>query len=214
MRTLHIFAFLALAASTAAPASSKPKPALLRGTIVSATSTTLVVRTASGSKAVSFGPKMRFLGIRPSSLAKVTDGAFIGTAVVPRPDGTFTSTEVHIFAPSLRGTGEGFTKMDSQGKRMMANSTVRSVETPSRMMANSTVRSVNASAAGKTITLVFKSGKKVITIPPATPIVYIEPGSKALLMRGAHVLVVAVPAESGLIAKTLLVGEHGTVPPM
>jgi hypothetical protein len=45
-----------------------------------------------------------------SALADVTAGSFIGTTVAPQPDGTFKSTEVHIFAPALRGTGEGLHK--------------------------------------------------------------------------------------------------------
>jgi hypothetical protein len=35
-----------------------------------------------------------------SALADVTAGSFIGTTVAPQPDGTFKSTEVHIFAPA------------------------------------------------------------------------------------------------------------------
>ncbi|HLY02530.1 MAG TPA: hypothetical protein VKR56_08530 [Candidatus Cybelea sp.] len=82
-----------------------------------------------------------------SALADVTAGSFIGTTVAPQPDGTFKSTEVHIFAPALRGTGEGFTQMNDSAKHMMANSTVRTVAVPN-MMANSTVRSVHIPVRG------------------------------------------------------------------
>ncbi len=213
-RTRLIVIVLALAASTAAPASSEPKLVLLRGPITSATATSIVISTASGPKTASFDPHTHFLGIGPSALAKVTKGSFVGTAVVPQADGTFRSTEVHIFAPSLRGTDEGFTKMDPEGKRMMANSTVRAIDTPLRLMANSTVRSARSSADDTTITLVFKSGRKVIKIPRATPVVSLEPGSKALLVLGAHVLVFALPESRGLTAKSLLIGERGVIPPL
>jgi hypothetical protein len=196
----------------AAPAQSTPRATRLEGTIVSVTAMSIVVRTSSGQNTISLSPSTRFLGLSNSSLEKVTQGSFIGTTVVPQPDNTFVSTEVHIFAPALRGTGEGFTKMDSAGTHMMANSTVRTVARASHMMANSTVRTVGSSGGRKTITMAFPSGTKTITIPANTPVTYIEPGSKAALVPGARVLVLAVSSPSGLAAKTLVVGEHGAAP--
>ncbi|MGB6985577.1 MAG: hypothetical protein WBD74_06310 [Candidatus Aquilonibacter sp.] len=188
------------------------KTTRLNGTIVSATATSIDIRTSSGERTLSLAQSTRVLGLSNSSLDKVTQGSFIGTTVVPQPDNTCVSTEVHIFAPALRGTGEGFSKMDSGGTHMMANSTVRTVAQGSHMMANSTVRSVGSSAGRKMITMVFPSGTKSIVIPANTPVTYIEPGSKALLVPGAHVLVLAVQSPSGLAAKTLVVGEHGATP--
>ncbi|HLI96619.1 MAG TPA: hypothetical protein VKT72_11105 [Candidatus Baltobacteraceae bacterium] len=52
------------------------------------------------------------LDLTKSSLDNVKNDSFIGTTVVPQPDGTYTSTEVHIFAGALRGMREGFTKMN------------------------------------------------------------------------------------------------------
>jgi hypothetical protein len=196
----------------AAPAQSMGKTTRLEGTVVSATATSVVIKTSIGENTVSLARTTRFLGLTNSSLDKVTQGSFIGTTVVPQPDNTFVSTEVHIFAPSLRGTGEGFTKMDSGGTHMMANSTVRTVAQASHMMANSTVRTVGSSGGRKMITMVFASGTKTITIPANTPVTYIEPGSRAALVPGAHVLVLAVSSPSGLAAKTLVIGEHGATP--
>ncbi len=188
------------------------KTTRLNGTIVSVTAKSIVIKTPTGERTLSLAQSTRVLGLSNSSLNKVTQSSFIGTTVVPQPDNTYVSTEVHIFAPALRGTGEGFTKMDSGGTHMMANSTVRTVTQASHMMANSTVRSVGSSGGRKTITMVFPSGTKTIAIPANTPVTYIEPGSKALLVAGAKVLVLAVPSPSGLAAKTLVVGEHGATP--
>ena len=196
----------------AAPAQSMGKTTRLEGTVVSATATSVVIKTSIGENTVSLARTTRFLGLTNSSLDKVTQGSFIGTTVVQQTDNTFVSTEVHIFAPSLRGTGEGFTKMDSGGTHMMANSTVRTVAQASHMMANSTVRTVGSSGGRKMITMVFASGTKTITIPANTPVTYIEPGSRAALVPGAHVLVLAVSSPSGLAAKTLVIGEHGATP--
>jgi hypothetical protein len=196
----------------AAPAQSMANVVRVDGTVVSATATSIVVATASGSKTVALAPKMRFFGLTNSSLDKVTQGSFIGTTVAPQPDGTFKSVEVHIFAPSLRGTGEGFTKMGGPGKHMMANSTVKTVSHSANMMANSTVRTVGPSNGGKTISMVFPSGTKSITIPANTKVTYIEPGTKAMLAPGAHVLLLTTSTKAGLVANTIVVGEHGATP--
>ncbi len=210
-----ISAFLMVVAASAAAAAAAPMQQLtpLSGTVVSVSANALVVKTSAGNQSIAFGPKMRFFAIDKSSLANVEQGSFIGTTVVPQPNGTYTSTEVHIFAPSLRGTGEGFSKMDSQGHHMMANSTVKSVEQP-HMMANSTVRTVGSSAAGKTITMTFPSGTKTIVIPASVPVVSIDKGSRAMLVPGAHIRAGVMNGSHGLVAGFLLVGEHGTVPPM
>jgi hypothetical protein len=208
MRNLFIIAaLLASLFPVAVPAQSMGKSMRLEGTIVSATATAIIIKTSSGNDTLSLARSTRLLSRSNSSLDKVTQGSFIGTTVVPQPDGTFVSTEVHIFAPSLRGTGEGFTKMDSNGSHMMANSTVRTVAAASHMMANSTVRTVGSSGGRKTITMVFPSGTKTIAIPANVPVTYIGPGSRAALVPGAHVLVLAVPTSSGLAAKTLVVGN-------
>jgi hypothetical protein len=213
MRNLFIIAaLLASLFPVAVPAQSMGKSMRLEGTIVSATATAIIIKTSSGNDTLSLARSTRLLSRSNSSLDKVTQGSFIGTTVVPQPDGTFVSTEVHIFAPSLRGTGEGFTKMDSNGSHMMANATVRTVAQASHMMANSTVRTVGSNGGRKMITMIFPSGTKTITIPSNTPVTYIEPGSKAALVTGAHILVLAVPSSSGLAAKTVVVGEHGAKP--
>lgn len=195
----------------AALAQSMGTTTRLTGAVVSNTATSVVIKTASGRSTVSLGQHVRYLTLSNSSLDSVTQGSFIGTTVVPQPDGTYVSTEVHIFAPSLRGMGEGFTKMDSGGTHMMANSTVRSVAAPN-MMANSTVRTVGSNGGRKTITMVFASGTKTIAIPANVPVTYIQPGSKTALHPGAHVLAIAKQTPSGLEAQALVVGEGGAIP--
>lgn len=190
-----------------------PNQISLVGTVVSAGAKVLVIETSAGRKTISYNAKARFFGIGSSSIDQVTAGSFIGTAVAPQPDGSFRSTEVHIFAPSLRGTGEGFTKMDDGRGHMMANSTVRTIAQPN-MMANATVTTVGQTGAGKTITMVFPSGTKHIHIPVGIPIVYIEPGTTAMLVPGAHVRIAALQVGNALVAKFILVGQHGLVPPM
>jgi hypothetical protein len=212
LRSIALFFAVALIAPLAARAEVNSQQINLSGTLVSTTASTLTIDTSSGRMTVSYDSKSRFFVVSKSSVNDIADGSFIGTAVAPQPDGTFTSTEVHIFAPALRGTGEGFTQMGDSGKHMMANSTVRTVAAPN-MMANSTVRTVGSTAAGKTITMTFPSGTKTIHIPSNVPVTYIEPGSMATLTHGAHVRVVALANGQVLTAKYVLVGKNGMVPP-
>lgn len=210
MRSVFMVAALvAWVVPIAAPAQSSANAVRLTGTVVSVEAKSAVVRTDSGEQTITFGPAVRFLSLSKSSLEKVTQNAFIGTTVVPEPDNTYVSTEVHIFAPSLRGTGEGFTRMDSSGKHMMANSTVKTVARPTNMMANSSVQTVASNAGQKKITMVFPSGTIHVTIPPSTPVTYIEPASRSMLVPGAHVLVLGARGSSGIEAKTFVIAQHG-----
>lgn len=194
-------------------ANSQGATMRVHATVVSTTSSSVVVSTSSGSQiTVALTPNVRILGVDRSSLDKVVPGSYIGTTVVPQADGTHKSTEVHIFAASLRGTGEGFTKMDPSGNKMMANSTVR--EAPERMMANSTVRSMSADAGSKMISMQFPSGTKRISIPPDVPVLQLEPGSKSLLVKGASVLLVTGADGQPSKPRIILVGEHGAPLPL
>jgi hypothetical protein len=212
MRMIALFFAVVLIVPLNVRAAENSQRVTLSGTLVSATSSTLVIATSSGRKAVSYNSKVRFFAVSKSALDRIAQGAFIGTTVAPQADGTFTSTEVHIFAPVLRGTGEGFTQMGDSGKHMMANATVRTVAKPN-MMANSTVKTVGSTAAGKTITMRFPSGTKVIHIPANVPVFYLEPGTMAMLTPGAHVRVAVLANGEALTARFVLVGKNGTVPP-
>jgi hypothetical protein len=211
MRIFSIAALLCVALLTGAPAQAAS--ARVHATVVSLQSSSLVVSTPSGTTmTVTLAPGVRLLAVRKSSLEDVGPGSYIGTTVVPQPNGTYQSTEVHIFAPSLRGTGEGFTKMDPSGSKMMANSTVR--EAPEHMMANSTVRSASSSAGAKTISMVFPSGRKTIVIPPSVPVIELDPGTKALLVKGAPVLLIGAENGPPSSIRAILVGRPGTVLPL
>jgi hypothetical protein len=212
VRMVALFFAAVLTASQTARSAETSQHVNLSGTLVSATATTLVIETSAGRKTVSYNPKLRFFAVSKSALDRVTQDAFIGTTVALRPDGSYTSTEVHIFAPVLRGTGEGFTQINGSGRRMMANATVRSVAKPN-IMANSTVRTIGSTPTGKTITMTFPSGTKTIHIPSSVPVVYIEPGTVAMLIPGAHVRVAALAKGTALTARFVLVGKNGMLPP-
>jgi hypothetical protein len=99
----------------------------------------------------------------------------------------------------MRGTGEGHRPFDLQ---------------PSSTMTNGTVGSVTGSV-GRTLTVTYADGAKTIVVPPDTPVVTYEPGSRALLVPGAHVIVMGFEAAEGQLSATRIsVGKDGLVPPM
>ena len=61
----------------------------------------------------------------------------------------------------------------------------------------------------------YKGGEKTIVVPPNAPVVTFEPGSRDMLVPGAHVIVFGTKAADGKVtANRILVGKNGLVPPM
>ena len=82
-------------------------------------------------------------------------------------------------------------------------------------MTNATVAKVAAAPSGQTLTLTYKGdGKQTIVVPPGTPIVTFQPGTKADAKVGAKLLVTATKDGEGLKAARLAVGKDGFTPPM
>jgi len=104
-----------------------------------------------------------------------------------------------VFPESMRGTGEGHHPFDLQPRSTMTNGTVGAV-------------TINP---GRSLTVTYPDGQKTIVVPADTPVVTYEPGSPALLVPGAHVIVMGTEAADGkLSASQILVGKNGLVPPM
>ena len=118
---------------------------------------------------------------------------------MPQPDGTQRALEIHVFPESMRGTGEGHRPFDLQPQSTMTNGTVGSV----------------TGTIGRTLTVTYQGGEKTIVVPPDTPIVAFEPGTRAMLAAGAHIILIGTRAEDGVITATrILVGKDGLIPPM
>ena len=176
------------------------RPITLRGTIVGLEGTQLRVATAAGAEVVTLVPPLTVTGATRASLADIGPGTFLGTAARAQPDGTFRALEVHIFAESMRGTGEGH----------------RPMEAPGTTMTNASVDALVQRADGPLLTLKHKDGVTQVLVPPDAPIVRFGPGDPSLLVPGASVVVFrAVRAADGTVsASRLTVGVDGTRLPM
>ena len=189
-----------LAAAHAQPA--QPARTAVRGTIAQVSATSLEVTARNGTKStITLPANVRVAAVSIAKLTDIKPDSYVGTAAVPQADGTLKALEVHVFAASLRGMGEGFRPWEgADGKKgSMTNGTVGSVVTTS----------------GTTMKVKYKEGEKTVVVPPDVPVVYLEPGDATLMKVGAPALVFAQKGDGGaLTAMNVIIGKDGTIPPM
>src|ERR1700688_2073638 len=202
MRTTAIRAALVLVAAlaaTAAPAQA-PQTVHLRGVIEKVDGNTVSAKSDKGDAlTLILADKMLVVDVVKASMADIKAGDFIGSGAMPQPDGSQKAIEVHIFAESMRGTGEGFRPWDGAPNSTMTNGTV-----------GTTVTSVD----GPVITVKYKDGDKKIVVTPDVPIVRYEIGDMSAVKPGvAFTIVAAVKKPDGSfdIAR-INVGRDGVVP--
>lgn len=188
---------LAFAQAPAAPAPTQR----IRGDVLSVDGLNLRVKERSGaSMDIKLAEAYVVTGVAKVGIEAITLNAFVGAATMQQSDGTLSALEVLVFPESGRGSGEGHYPWDLQ---------------PGSMMTNATVAEVVSMGPSRRMTLRYKDGEKVIVVPASAPIVTFEPGDRAMLKAGAHVLLTATRQPDGsLTAARVAVGKDGLVPPM
>jgi hypothetical protein len=174
----------------------------VRGTIEQIDGDTMQVKGSNGtSVTVHLAQNAKIAVVSKASLADVKPGGFIGTAAMPRPDGSLQATEVHIFAESMRGTGEGNRAWDTG---------------PGSSMTNGTVGQQVDNVQGNTLTVKYRGGEKAVTVTPSTKVVALAPGERKDLKLNEKVFIPAATAvgNSSFEASRLTVGKDGVAPPM
>jgi hypothetical protein len=189
-----------MAGTIGAAFAQTPTPSRLRATIDSVTATTMTVTPRSGAPTtIALPPDVPVAAVTIAKISDIKPGSYIGTAAAPQADGTQKALEVHVFPPSMVGSGEGFRPWDSAPNSTMTNGTVGDL----------------VGSHGRTLTVKYNGGEKTVIVPEDVPIVSIEPGTRGLLTPGAHVIVFANKGtDGGLTAMRILAGEHGLTPPM
>ncbi len=175
----------------------------IRGDLVALDGLKLQVRSRGGeSLVVRLAENYAVTAVTRIDLDAIKPGAFVGAASMPQPDGTLTALEVLVFPEAMRGTGEGHYAWDLKPGSMMTNATVADAATLT-------------ATHGRRLTLKYKDGEKTLLVPEQVPVVTFEPGEKAMLVPGAHVLLTATQQPDGsLTAARVVVGKNGLVPPM
>jgi hypothetical protein len=202
-RTAANALFLSLLVSCLALAQT-PAPAptqRIRGDVVSIDGLDLRVKERSGQMlAIKLADNYVVTAVAKVGIEAIKPNSFVGAASMPQSDGTQTALEVLVFPESGRGSNEGHYPWDLQ---------------PGSMMTNATVSEVVDVGPGRRMTLRYKDGEKVVTVPANVPIVTFEPGERSMLKPGAHLLLTATRQPDGsLTTARVAVGKDGLVPPM
>jgi hypothetical protein len=197
--TMALSAVLALSA-TAAFAQAPTAPTVVRGTVTGVTDTTLTVKTDKGPAQVALAPTWSVAVLKPVAIDAIQPGSFIGTAEMPKADGTGQSLEVHVFPPGVK-MGEGHYGWDLK---------------PGSMMTNGTVGTVVAGKKGsRELDVSYSYGKRHITVPASVPVVQMTGGQRDQVKVGTPVFMVVQKAPNGgLMAGSVAIGENGAKPPM
>jgi len=199
MRRTATFALVAALAATAALAQA-PQAVRLHGVIEKVDGNTIMAKSDNGGAlTLNLADKMLVVEVVKALIADIKDGAFIGSGAMPQPDGSQKAIEVHIFAESMRGTGEGFRPWDGAPNSTMTNGTV-----------GATVTGVD----GPVITVKYKDGEQKIVVAPEVPIVRYEVADLRALKPGvAFSVFAAVKQPDGSFdIKRINVGRDGVVP--
>jgi hypothetical protein len=173
-----------MAEQPGAPPTSPDAPLMVRGTVVTASASEIVIKTDTGAVTVAISQPFHLYARAASDLSQVKSSTFIGVTTVKQPDGSERATEIHVFPEELRGVGEG--------SRMMTPS---AASTPAGRMTNGSIsasRMTNGSAAGSrmsngsvsstngtTLVVQYSGGSQTVTVPPGTPVTELKLSGKA-----------------------------------
>ena len=191
------------AAGQSAPSAPADTMPTVRGTVVTVSPTSLVIKADTGNVTVTVTPPLQVYQREPGQLADVKDNSFIGVTTVKQPDGSERATEIHIFPEALRGLGEGSRMMTQStggtGNRMtngaVAGSRMTNGAASPARMSNGSVANANASA----LDVRYAGGSQHVTVPPNTPVTDIKSTSKALT-QGDQVVILAKRRRDGTLS--------------
>jgi hypothetical protein len=201
MNRIGILAGVAFVAAFAVSSASAQQPQRLSGTIEKVDGNTLTVKPKEGAaQTVSLTDKALIVGVTKASLADIKQGSYIGSGAVPQADGTQKAVEVHIFAESQRGTGDGH----RDGWPGAPNGTMTNGE------AGNPVTGVD----GLTLMVKYKGGEKKLLVTPSTPIVQYQVSDASALKPGAAISINAATKkpDGTLETNRINVGLNGVVP--
>jgi hypothetical protein len=218
-----------LFSSVTAIAAPPAAPTRIRGTLSSVDTGKIVVHTTTGEDLpIALTPDTKYLGVINSSLDKIEQGSYIGTATKTVGSNQI-ALEVVVFPPAMKGIGEGHYAWDklpdttlsghSYTSSAMTNGSVAAVSAPSAASVNSAMTNGSVSAASaqngvKKLTVTYKGGEQSIIVPPTAPVVTFRPATTADLTKGASVFIQAVNNGGQEMAGFVAVGIDGVKPPM
>src|SRR5215831_12811162 len=211
MSKLRILTAAALATTFAVSAVHAQQPQQqtqrLAGTIERVDGNTIFGKGRDGAAiTLKLADNVAVVAVLKATVDDIKPGAYIGSGAVPQADGSQKADEVHIFAESMRGQGDGH----RPGGYGAPNGTM----TNGAVEPTGTV-STTVGAGGEPSFLVkYKEGEKRIVVPTNAHIVRYEVGSKGDLKAGEQfaILAAAKQADGTFTAARINVGKDGGRP--
>ena len=200
MRTKTYVTAIAAAVLLAAASSASAQTVRLRGVIEKVDGNAVTAKLDKGDEVkLNLADKLQVIDVVKATLSDIKPGDFIGSGAMPQPDGSQKAIEVHIFAESMRGTGEGFRPWDGA---------------PNSTMTNGTVGNSVTGVDGPLVTVKYKDGEQKILVGPDVPIVRYEIGNAGAVKPGAAFTVVAAAKkpDGSFDVGRINVGRDGVVP--
>ena len=181
----------------AGAAQAQTTPTRIRGSIASLDGNTLSVITRDGpTVTITLASNYTVGAIVPATLAAIKPGSTIGIVGFGPPTKQRAAV-ISIFPPGAN-VAEAQFAWDSE---------------PDSIMTNAPVTTEVASTTGRTLMVTVKGAPVEVTVPDNAIVQTSEPGTPALLVPGAKVLVGAQKTADGtLTASRINVGKDGVTP--
>jgi hypothetical protein len=146
----------------------------LRGQVTAVNGDLIHLRTSNGTPAtVLLAPDATVISVTPAKLSDIQPGRFVGTAARPEPGGRWQTLEVHIFPVGSR-IGEGHRPWAPE---------------PGATMTNADVVAAAVTTGNSKMTLSTGGQTYEFDVPKGTPIVAMDPGTRAQIKKGARVAI-------------------------
>jgi hypothetical protein len=195
-----LLAAFALFGLIAAAGPARAQSAHMRGTLTAVSDHDITLESRGGkSSTIAITDKTGYFLVSKGSMKDVTSGKFVGITSVTR-DGKMVAEEVHVFAESLRGLGEGHYPWDR--------------DTEANMMTNANIAKVDSMSGGDVLKLNYPGGEQSITVPADVPVVTFDKTTKTELTKGRHVFVIMGKDTANPSAAFIVIGADGITPPM
>lgn len=170
-------------------------PTRVRGTITGLDGDVLSVKSREGKDLKLHLASNVGVTTAKSTTLQELKGKYVGVTAVQK-DGKMTALEVHAIPPQAK---PGHFPWDLQ---------------PGSTMTNANLDGIAQASGGNEITLNYQGGSQTVVVPPGTPIVAFDPGSRADLKVGETIWTNArQEADGRIVAERLNVSKDGVKPP-
>ena len=207
MRTTHVLTAVVATLAVSCAWAQQPQTQRLAGEIQRVEGNVIFAKGRDGSAiTLKLPDNVVVTAVLKATVADIKPGAYIGSGAVPQADGSQKAVEVHIFAESMRGQGDGH----RPGWYGAPNGTM----TNGAVEPTGTVGAAVATGGDPSFVVKYKEGDKRIVVPANAHIVRYEVGNKSDLKAGAPFAILAAnkEADGTFTAPRINVGRDGARP--